>query len=121
MCCGKVVQEDIAVCLHKDRILKPNYLACKGKTREETTIPVNWVMDGIDHCSVVFLPQAYALNGAINSGLLCQATEVFAKNDSSCAICKKRYKNKGFAHAMVVSLLKGSILSKGGETVAMGG
>ena len=35
VCCGKVVEEDIVVCLRKERNLVPNFLASKGKTREE--------------------------------------------------------------------------------------
>ncbi len=54
-------------------------------------------------------------------GVLCQVTELFAKNNPSCTIHEKWHKNKGFAHAMVISPLNYSILSKGGVTVAKGG
>jgi len=61
VCCSKVVEEDIAVLLRKERILVPDYLANKGKMREETTITVNWVMDRIDRCHMRFLHRCLLL------------------------------------------------------------
>ena len=69
VCCGKVVEEDIVVCLRKERILVPNFLACKGNTREETAITVNWVMDHVDPCRMGFLLRVYALDSAIYGGV----------------------------------------------------
>ena len=86
--------------------------------REETAITVNWVTDGIDRCRVGFLPRAYMLDDAIYNGILFQATEVFGKNDPSCAIHEKWNKNKGFARVKVISPLSDGVLSKGGEMVA---
>jgi hypothetical protein len=43
-------------------------------------------MDGIDPCHVGFFPWAYALDGAIFDGVLCQVTEVFDKSDPFCGI-----------------------------------
>ncbi len=116
VCCGDVVEEDIVVRLHKERILVPNFLTGNGKMREETAITVNWVTDGIDRCPVGFLPRAFTLDDVIYNGILFQATEVFGKNDPSCAIRDKWNTNKGFAR--VISLLSDGVLSKGGEMVA---
>ena len=122
VCCSKVVEEDIVVCLCKERIIVPNFLAGKGKKREETTITVYWVMDSIDRCHMRFLPRAYALDGTTYNGVLCQVMEVFEKNDPSCAIHEKWHTNNGFARATVISVLNECILSKGGgETATMVG
>jgi hypothetical protein len=94
VCCGELLEEDFVVRLHMERILIPNFLAGKGKKREEMAITINWVTDGVDCCRVGFL-----------LGVLCQVTEVFSKSDPSCAICEKWYKNKGFAQATVISVL----------------
>jgi hypothetical protein len=95
VCCSELLEEDFVVRLRMERILVPNFLAGKGKKREETAITVNWVTDGVDRCHVGFLPQAYALEGAIYDGVLCQVTEVFTKSDPSRAIREKWYKTKG--------------------------
>jgi hypothetical protein len=92
VCWNELLEKDIVVCLHMERILVPNFLAGKGKVREEMAFTVNWVMDGVDHCHVVFLLWAYALNGAICDGVLCQVMEVFDKSDPSRAIHKKWHK-----------------------------
>ncbi len=61
VCCGELLEEDFVVRLRMERILVPNFLAGKGKKREETAITVNWATDGVDCCRVGFLPRAYAL------------------------------------------------------------
>ncbi len=67
-----------------------------------------------------FLPRAFALEGAIYGGVLCQVTEVFSKSDPFCAIREKWHKNKGFACATVISALNERILPIGSvETVAV--
>jgi len=43
-CCGKVLEEDVVILLHREQILVPNRLG-KGY-REETAYTVNWVTDG---------------------------------------------------------------------------
>ena len=121
VCCGKVVEEDIVVHLRKERTLVPNFLTGKRKTREETAITVNRVMDNVDCCCVGFLLRAYALDGAIYNGVLCQVTEVFEKNDPSCTICKKWHKHKGFARAAVIFASNKCVLCKGGEERVVAG
>jgi hypothetical protein len=87
-----------------------------------TAITVNWVMDGVDCCHMGFLLRAYALEGAIYDGVLCQVTEVFLKSDPSCAIHEKWYKNKAFVHAMGISTLNKHVPPIGSvETVAVAG
>ncbi len=102
VCCGELLEEDFVVRLCMERILVPNFLARKGKKREEMAVTINWVTDGVDRCRVGFLPRAYALEGAIYDGVLCQVTEVFLKRDPSHMICEKWYKNKGFARVTVI-------------------
>ncbi len=89
VCCGELLMEDFVVRLRMERILVPNFLAGKGKKREEMAITVNWVTDGVDCCRVELG--------------FCQVTEVFSKSDPSCVIHEKWHKNKGFAHATVIS------------------
>ena len=94
VCCGELLEEDFVVRHHMESILVPNFLAGKGKKREETAVTLNWVMDDVDRCRVGFLPRAYALEGAIYDGVLCQVMEVFSKSDPSCVIREKWCKNK---------------------------
>jgi hypothetical protein len=90
VCCGDLLEEDSVVRLGMERILFPNFLAGKGrKKQEETAITVNWVTDGVDRCRVGFLPRAYALEGAIYEKVLCWVTEVFSKSDPSHMIREK--------------------------------
>jgi hypothetical protein len=96
VCCGELLEEDFVVWLRMERILVPNFLAGKGKKQEETAVTIKWVRDGVDSCCVGFLPRAYALEGAIYDGVLCQVTKVFSKSDPSRTIREKWHKNKGF-------------------------
>ena len=122
VCCSELLNEDFVVCLCMERILVPNFLVGKEKKREETAVTANWVMDGINCCHVGFLPRAYALEGAIYDGVLCQVTDVFSKSDPSCAICKKWHKNKGFVHSMVTSALNKCVQPIGSvETLVVAG
>jgi hypothetical protein len=122
VCCGELLEEDFVVHLRMERILVPDFLARKGKKREELAITVNWVTDGVDRCRVGFLPWAYALEGAIYDRVLCQVTAVFTKSNPSCAIRKKWYKNKGFARATVISALNKRVLPTGSvDTAAVTG
>jgi hypothetical protein len=122
VCCGELLEEDFVVRLRMERILVPNFVARKGKKRRETAITVNWVTDGVDRCRVGFLPRAYALEGAIYDGVFCQVTEVFSNSDPSCGIREKWYKNKGFAHATVISTLNEHVPPIGSvETAALAG
>ena len=76
--------------------------------------------DDVDRCHVEFLPWAYALEGAINNGVLCQVMEVFSKSDPSHAICEKWHKNKGFARMMVILVLNKRVQPIGSvETAAL--
>ena len=128
VCCSKVVKKDLVVCLCKERILVPNFLTGKGKTREETVITVNWAADGVDCYRVGFLLWMYALNGANYDVVHCQVMEVFGNNDPSCTICEKWHKNEGCVHVAVICVRQvNSALNKcihckgGGETAAVGG
>ncbi len=124
VCCGPLLEEDFIVRLRNERIFVPNFLAGKGKKGYwyETAITVNWVMEGVDWCRVGFLPQAYALEGAIYEGVLCRVTKVFSKSDPSHTIREKWHLNKGFAHATVISALNERVLRIGSvEMLAVAG
>ena len=41
VCCGELIEEDFVVRLRMERILILNFLAGKGKVREETAITIN--------------------------------------------------------------------------------
>ncbi len=69
----------------------------------------------------MLLPRAYALEGAIYDGVLCQVTDVYSKSDPSCTIHEKWYINKGFAQAAVISALNEGVLPIGSETAAVAG
>jgi hypothetical protein len=45
---GCILEEDVGVRFRKERIVVPDLLAGKAKTREQTTITLNWVTDGVD-------------------------------------------------------------------------
>ncbi len=47
--CGEVVKDDVVVHFRRVQVV------VKGK--EETAITVYWVMEGINHCQVGFLPR----------------------------------------------------------------
>ncbi len=79
VCCGKVVNVDIVVRLHRKEILG------KGNMREETAITVNWVKNGFERCHLGFLLLSYVPNAAVYDGALCQVIEVFDKDESSRA------------------------------------
>ena len=121
VCCGDLLEEDSVVRLHMERILVPNFLAGKGrKKREVMAITINWVTDGVDCCRVGFLPQAYALEGAIYDGVLCRVIEVFSKSGPSHVIREKWYKNKVFVRATVISALNKHVLPIGCKTSIRG-
>ena len=104
VCCGKVVDVGIVVCLRHKKILVPYG---KDNMREETTIPANWVTNRCKHCHVGFLPLPYVPNAAVYDGALCQVIEVFDKDDLSRANQARLKKPNGFVHMMVISKLNG--------------
>ncbi len=58
--CGvAVIVDDIVVCIQKELILVEDFLLGKVKMREQTTLTINWVSDGIDRCCVGFVPKVY--------------------------------------------------------------
>jgi hypothetical protein len=76
------------------------------------------VTDGVDRCRVGFLLWAYALDGAIYDGVLCQVVEIFNKSDPSHVIHKKWHKNEGFAGATVISALNERVQRMGSVEIA---
>jgi hypothetical protein len=112
VCCGKVVDVDIDVCLRHKDILVPDDFLGKGNMREETAITVNWVTNGFEQCRVRCLLLSYVPDAAIYDGALCRVIEVFDKDESSCANWAKWKQHNGFARVMVISKLNGKIVRK---------
>jgi hypothetical protein len=57
--------------------------------REETTITVNWVTDGVDRCRVGFLPKLFVATGLVYDGVLCQIVYVGSILSTDKAEAKK--------------------------------
>jgi hypothetical protein len=103
-CCScKVLQDDVVVRLQREQILVPDHIAGKGTMKEEKAITVNWVLDGVDCCSIGFLPRAHVMQGELWDGILCQVVDVFEKNDPSQLQREKWHHNKGYARVAVIS------------------
>ena len=112
MCCGKVVDVDIVFCLRRKEILVPDDFLGEGNMREETAITGKWVTNRFEQCCVGFLPLSYVPNAAVYDDALCQAIEVFDKDEFSRANWAKWKQHNGFACAMVISKLNGKIVLK---------
>ena len=103
-CCGKeVLVEDVVVRLRREQILVPNRLG--SGYREETAYTVNWVTDGQDRCRVGFLPRAYAAQGGLFDGVLCQVVSIGNAFDDDHNERAKVKHACGYAHAQVISPL----------------
>ncbi len=72
--------------------------------KEETAITVNWVSNGIDCCCIGFLPRAYAIQGSVWDGVLCQVVEVFRKDDPSKLCMPSGIKTRGLHIAVIGTL-----------------
>ena len=81
----------------------PDFFAGKGKMKEWMALTVNWVSEGIDHCCVGFLPDAFVHQANRWDGMLCQVIDVVKKDDQSKFRREKWYKNKGYACIMVIT------------------
>jgi len=102
--CGKVLEADVVVRLHKIQLM------VEGK--EETAITEIWVTDGIDRCRVGFVPRHMVRYAARYAGALAQVTHVFSDNPEICDTTERRmfFKNKGYCHATIISTLPGSTM-----------
>jgi hypothetical protein len=89
--CGEVMMEDVVVSLRKIQLM------VEGK--EEMAIAAIWVMDGIDHCHVGFVPCHMVKHAARYDGALAQVTHVFSGDPETCDSAEHRifFKNNGFA------------------------
>ena len=110
-CCGDVLKEDFVFCIRNEQILVPDYIAGKGKMKEQMALTVNWVSDGVDRCRVGFLPRPYLVQAGLWDGVLCQVVKVVAKNDPSKARRAKHHANKGYARVAVISALPVGVLT----------
>lgn len=96
--CGTVIKEDVVVRLRKMQVL------VEGK--EETTIAVYWVTDGIDMCRVGFLPRHMVKHADRYDGVLAQVTSVYSSEDDSPSKRRKFHHNKGCCVAAIISKLQ---------------
>ena len=95
--CGDVLREDSVVRLRRVQLM------VEGK--EEMAMAVFWMSDGIDCCHVSFLLCHLVPCAALYNGALAQVTHVFNGNPDECnsAECHMYHKNKGYAHAVIIS------------------
>jgi hypothetical protein len=86
--CGKVMANDVVVCLRKVQIMVEG--------REETIAAV-WINDGIDCCRVGFLPCHMVAHAARYDGAVAQVTHVFCDDPTFCDSTERRmfHKNGG--------------------------
>jgi hypothetical protein len=107
LCCGNVLDNDVLVKLWREQILVPDTIpGGGGRMKEEMAIMVNWVSNGIDCCCAGFLPCAFAVQGSVWDGVLCQVVEVSGKDNSSKLCRAKWHQNKGFARVAVIGTLQ---------------
>ena len=87
--------EDVVLRLRKVQVLM--------NQQEQSTIPAFWVMDGIDHCHVEYLPKAYVKNWKQYDGALVQVVEVYSGDSDSPMKCQKFHSDLGLAVAVIIS------------------
>jgi hypothetical protein len=102
-CCGKVLEEEVVVCLCREQILVPNRLG--SGHQEETAYTVNWVTDGQVCCRIGFLPHFYVAHGGLFDGVLCQVVSVGQEFDDDVTKRAKRKHSCGYACAQMISPL----------------
>jgi hypothetical protein len=97
--CGKVLEEDVVVCLRKVQIMVDG--------REETAIAAIWVTDGIDRCRVGFLKRHMVQHAARFDGALAKVTRVFSSDPGSCDSeeCWMYHHNRGCCLATIIVCL----------------
>jgi hypothetical protein len=74
--CGKVMVEDVVVCLRKEQI--------QVEGQEETAIIAYWVTDVVNCCHVGFLPCHMVRHTTRYNGALVQVTRVFNVDPTCC-------------------------------------
>ena len=121
--CGEIVQLDVVVRFCRGMI----YVAGGtdgGPGREEPTIVLYWVTNGIDACCIGFLPRHMNHHAVCYDGVLAQITETFSAGHHNHAVCEKWHsRNMGFCHAAVISPLNGDAMVvevAGGGVAALG-
>ena len=93
--CGCVLEEDTLLRLRKRQV----YI----NGREQSTVGVYWVSDGMDRCLVGYLHRHQVKHLNKLEGALCQVTEVYSDNSDSPTKRHKHKKNFGCAIAAIVS------------------
>ena len=93
--CGEVVIEDVVLHLRKVQVLI--------NQQEESAVVASWVLDGIDHCHVGYLPKAYVKNWKQYEGALVQVVEVYSGDSDSPTKCQKFHRNHGLAVGVIIS------------------
>jgi hypothetical protein len=108
--CGMVVHEDDAIIhIQKEQILVEDFLAGKGKMKEEMALTIYWVLDGIDQCHIGFLPKAYIPLAKLWDGILCQVVFVRLMDAPSLIVHQKYHHNCGYVCMTVISALPSGI------------
>ena len=71
---------------------------------EQAVISIFWVMDGVNHCQVGFLPKHFLCHEPAYDGRLTQITQFLAKSDIPGGRAKS-HQNHGVARAVLVDTM----------------
>ena len=93
--CSEVVIEDVVLCLRKVQVLI--------NQQEESAVVAFWVLDGIDHCHIGYLPKVYVKNWKQYEGALVQVVEVYSGDSDSPMKHQKFHRNHGLAVGAIIS------------------
>ena len=93
--CGEVVIEDVVLHLMKVQVLM--------NQQEQSAIAAFWVLDGIDHCCIGYLPKVYVKNWKQYDGALIQVVKVYSGDSDSPTKCQKFHRNHELAMAVIIS------------------
>jgi hypothetical protein len=98
--CGKVLAEDVVVHLRKVQI--------QVEGREETAIAAYWVKNGVNCCSVGFLPCHMVKQVGRYDRALAQVTCVFNADPTCCdtVACRVFHKNQGCCQVAIIAWYK---------------
>ena len=91
--CGAVLQEDCVVWIWHVQII--------GATgNEESALAAYWISNGIDCCSVGFLPRHLLKQWEENDGSIAQVVDIYKGSDSP-AKKRKNVRNSGYCEAVL--------------------
>ena len=87
----------------EDVVLRLRKVQVQMNQQEQSAIAAFWVLDGIDHSRVGYLPKPYVKNWKQYDGALVQVTEVYSADSDSPTKRQKFHRNHGLAMAVIIS------------------